>query len=82
MNVKLNPGEAKAYVDELYRKVAKRWEERVTCSRFMRELNLGTLSKRAKAESWGTEASDGWCCRDFLKTALKCVRGTPWNIVP
>ena len=47
MNVKLDRGEAKAYVDELYQKVAKRWEERVTCSRFMRELNAGTLSKHA-----------------------------------
>src|SRR4029077_20490250 len=47
MNVKLDPGEAKAYVDDLYRKVAKRCQERVTCSRFMTELNSGTLSKRA-----------------------------------
>jgi pyrroloquinoline quinone (PQQ) biosynthesis protein C len=47
MNVKLDPREAKGYVDELYRKVAKRWQERVTCSRFMTELNSGTLSKRA-----------------------------------
>jgi pyrroloquinoline quinone (PQQ) biosynthesis protein C len=47
MNVKLDRAEAKAYVDELYRKVAKRWQERVTNGEFMKRLAAGTLSKEA-----------------------------------
>src|SRR5262247_279240 len=46
MGEKMTAGEAKAYVDELYRKVAKRWEERVTNSQFMKELMTGRLSKQ------------------------------------
>src|SRR6266496_2277455 len=38
MAAKMSAGDAKAYVDELYRKVEKRWEERVTRSQFMKEL--------------------------------------------
>src|SRR3989454_5661205 len=46
MGAKMGAAEAKAYVDELYRKVAKRWEERVTRSQFMQELTTGRLSKK------------------------------------
>ena len=46
MGAKMNAGEAKAYVDELYRKVAKRWDERVTHSQFMKELTTGRLPKK------------------------------------
>jgi pyrroloquinoline quinone (PQQ) biosynthesis protein C len=47
MNVKMNSVEAKTYVDELYRKVAQRWRERVTNSHFMSELAAGKLSRKA-----------------------------------
>jgi thiaminase len=46
MAAKMSAGDAKAYVDELYRKVAKRWEERVTRSQFMKELTAGRLPKK------------------------------------
>jgi thiaminase len=46
MNIKLDRVEAKAYVDEIYRKVAKRWRERVTDAEFMKRLASGTLSKK------------------------------------
>ncbi|TMA88357.1 MAG: hypothetical protein E6J74_27495 [Deltaproteobacteria bacterium] len=47
MNIKLERAEAKAYVDQIYRKVAKRWQERVTDAEFMKRLSSGTLSKKA-----------------------------------
>jgi pyrroloquinoline quinone (PQQ) biosynthesis protein C len=47
MSSKLNAVEAKDYVDELYRKVAQRWRERVTNSQFMKELAAGRLSRKA-----------------------------------
>ena len=47
MAAKMSAGDAKTYVDELYRKVAKRWQERVTDSQFMKELTTGRLSKKA-----------------------------------
>jgi pyrroloquinoline quinone (PQQ) biosynthesis protein C len=47
MNLKLSADEAKAYVNDLYRKVAQRWDERVTQSQFMQELVAGQLSKKA-----------------------------------
>src|SRR5262250_2278691 len=46
MHVKMSPEDAKACVDRIYRKVAKRWEERVTQSQFMKELTTGRLSKQ------------------------------------
>src|SRR5262249_52775720 len=46
MGKKMTAGEANAYVDELYRKVAKRWEERVNHSQFMKELTTGRLPKQ------------------------------------
>src|SRR5258705_8879927 len=48
---------AKAYVDELYRKVRQRWKERVTEGQFMRELAVGRLSKdalRVFFRNWGS----------------------------
>jgi pyrroloquinoline quinone (PQQ) biosynthesis protein C len=47
MYLKLSTADAKAYVDDLYRKVAQRWDERVTQSQFMQELAAGNLSKKA-----------------------------------
>lgn len=47
MNVKLSSDEANAYVDDLYRKVAKRWDERVTQSEFMKQLVTGKLPAKA-----------------------------------
>lgn len=47
MNLKLNSDEAKTYVDELYRQVAQRWDERVTQSEFMTQLVAGKLPAKA-----------------------------------
>jgi len=44
---KMTSAAAKAYVDDLYRRVAQRWKERVTDRPFMRELISGTLSREA-----------------------------------
>ena len=41
------PSEAKAYVEEHYRKVAQRWRERVTGSPFMTQLVEGRLPRAA-----------------------------------
>lgn len=43
----MKTSEAKAYVDEHYRKVAQRWRERVTESPFMIQLIEGRLSRAA-----------------------------------
>jgi pyrroloquinoline quinone (PQQ) biosynthesis protein C len=56
MNVQMGGAEAKAYVDEIYRKVAQRWRERVTASRFMTALAAGRLPKEAFRifyKNWG-----------------------------
>ncbi len=56
MNVQMSRTDAKAYVDEIYRKVAKRWQERVTTSRFMTALAAGKLPKEAFRifyKNWG-----------------------------
>jgi pyrroloquinoline quinone (PQQ) biosynthesis protein C len=56
MNVQMGGAEAKAYVDEIYRKVAQRWQERVTTSRFMTALAAGKLPKEAFRifyKNWG-----------------------------
>lgn len=56
MQVQMGRGEAKAYVDEIYRKVARRWHERVTTSRFMTNLAAGKLPKEAFRifyKNWG-----------------------------
>ncbi len=39
----MGAGEAKAYVDELYRKVEQRWHERVLDGELMRQLRAGAL---------------------------------------
>ena len=43
----MKPADAKAYVDEHYRKVAQRWRERVTGSSFMVQLMEGSLPRAA-----------------------------------
>lgn len=56
MQVQMSRADAKAYVDEIYRKVAQRWRERVTTSRFMMALAAGELSKEAFRifyKNWG-----------------------------
>lgn len=47
MTESIGGNEAKKIVDEHYRKVARRWEERVTNGAFMRKLKSGTLSHNA-----------------------------------
>jgi hypothetical protein len=43
----MNKSEAKAFVDEFYKKVAARWNERVTGGLFMKNLLAGTLPHAA-----------------------------------
>ncbi len=53
---KMKPVEAKAVVDELYRKAAARWEERVTNSSFVQQLVAGKLplsTIRLFFRNWG-----------------------------
>jgi pyrroloquinoline quinone (PQQ) biosynthesis protein C len=53
----MNKVEAKALVDEFYRKVAARWNERVTQGPFMKGLLAGTLPRAALAlffKNWGS----------------------------
>src|SRR5713226_2162436 len=48
--------EAKAYVDEHYKKVANRWKERITDAPFMQKLRSGELSREALKfffKNWG-----------------------------
>src|SRR6058998_2929754 len=52
----MNSVEAKAFVDEFYKKVAARWKERVTNSAFMEKLREGTLPRAALRlffKNWG-----------------------------
>jgi len=56
MTVAMSSTQAKAYVDELYNKVARRWQERVTDSPFMKQLTSGSLPKTAFRiffKNWG-----------------------------
>ena len=56
MNLKFDRAEAKAFVDEHYKKVAARWQERVTNSAFMENLRAGTLARTALQlffKNWG-----------------------------
>src|SRR5919109_4665025 len=49
--------EAKAFVDEFYKKVAARWNERVTQGPFMKNLMAGTLPRAALRlffKNWGS----------------------------
>src|SRR5205823_14965001 len=55
----MNSVEAKAFVDEFYKKVAARWKERVTNSAFMEDLRAGTLPRAALRlffKKWGAYA--------------------------
>jgi pyrroloquinoline quinone (PQQ) biosynthesis protein C len=48
--------EAKAFVDEFYKKVAARWKERITNAPFMEKLRAGTLPRPALRlffKNWG-----------------------------
>lgn len=57
MGTRMGGVEAKAYVDELYNKVAKRWQERVTNTPFMRQLSSGSLPRGALRlffKNWGS----------------------------
>ncbi|HEY6363646.1 MAG TPA: iron-containing redox enzyme family protein [Candidatus Binatia bacterium] len=52
----MNKSEAKAFVDEFYKKVAARWNERVTRGPFMKNLLAGTLPPAALRlffKNWG-----------------------------
>src|SRR5207245_9806894 len=52
----MNSVEAKAFVDEFYKKVAARWRERVTNCAFMEKLRGGTLPRAALRlffKNWG-----------------------------
>src|SRR5881275_2849023 len=52
----MNSIEAKAFVDEFYKKVAARWRERVTNCAFMEKLRGGTLPRGALRlffKNWG-----------------------------
>ena len=54
---KLAPAVAKAYVDDFYKLVAKRWKERITDAPFMKKLRNGTLSIEALRlffKNWGS----------------------------
>jgi len=57
MQAGMSSAEARAYVDEFYRKVAKRWKERVADAPFMQRLKSGTLSRQALRiffKNWGS----------------------------
>jgi len=52
----MNNVEAKAFVDDFYKKVAVRWKERVTNGAFMEQLRAGELSRAALRlffKNWG-----------------------------
>jgi len=53
----MNSAEAKATVDDIYNRVAQRWQERVTRSPFMEQLRVGALPKAAFRmfyKNWGS----------------------------
>jgi len=53
----MNSAEAKATVDDIYNRVAQRWQERVTRSPFMEQLRVGALPKAAFQmfyKNWGS----------------------------
>ena len=53
----MNSAEAKATVDDIYNRVAQRWQERVTSSPFMEQLRVGALPKAAFRmfyKNWGS----------------------------
>ncbi len=57
MAVGMKSAEAKAYVDDIYHQVARRWQERVTSSPFMKQLRVGALpiaAFRTFYKNWGS----------------------------
>lgn len=57
MSERMSQTRAEAYVDELYKKVAKRWQEKITDSPFMEQLKSGTLPRnrlRLFFRNWGS----------------------------
>ena len=57
MTTSMDSQQAKALVDEHYRKVAKRWQERVTDGPFMMQLRAGKLPENALKiffKNWGS----------------------------
>ncbi len=57
----MSRAEAKACVNDLYRRVAERWQERVTNKPFMQKLRSGTLSRDALRlffKSWASFTID------------------------
>ncbi|MGH7768678.1 MAG: iron-containing redox enzyme family protein [Candidatus Binatia bacterium] len=56
MTERVSSAEAEAYVNEHYRIVAERWQERVTDAPFMQSLKTGTVSREALRmffQNWG-----------------------------
>ena len=56
LGVKMSPEHAKAYIDEVNRKVIQRWKERVTDGPFMSQFLEGTLPMSAIKlffKNWG-----------------------------
>ena len=47
IGVKMSPAEAKAYIDEINKKVLQRWQERVTQGPFMSKFLDGALPMTA-----------------------------------
>jgi pyrroloquinoline quinone (PQQ) biosynthesis protein C len=57
MTTSMDSQQAKALVDEHYRKVANRWQERVTDGSFMKQLRAGKLTEKALKiffQNWGS----------------------------
>jgi len=57
MTTSMDSRQANALVDEHYRKVAKRWQERVTDGPFMKQLRAGKLGEKALKiffKDWGS----------------------------
>ncbi|MBI4523417.1 MAG: iron-containing redox enzyme family protein [Deltaproteobacteria bacterium] len=57
MATAMGKGDSKKYVDELYEKVARRWQARVSDSPFMQKLRSGALSREALRlffKNWGS----------------------------
>ena len=72
----MKPVEAKAIVDELYAKVAARWEERVTRSPFMQQVVAGRLplsTIRLFFKNWGA-----WTIEINTLTACSYQRFLPF----
>ena len=57
MSMSMDSQQAKGLVDEHYKKVAQRWQERVTDRPFMQQLRAGTLPEKALKtffKNWGS----------------------------